>query len=250
MAFADTSNLKKHELAHAKSGDLVKVELKVECVATTDGGLRGLKASVGGAELRLRPEVQRLPPMPLNAAAAHCCAICGAQFAQAIALQEHAIKHVNDVNSTCRCEICNKTFVHEMYLKAHVALHVEHRPHACAVCGKCFKNASHLKSHESVHTGMKPHCCAVCGKSFAKASSLRRHQVIHERADPILCTVCGKRFPGEKYLRQHALLHAPSAGADCATAAGGERAATSAASPRTALEFQATSGQQAAPFCG
>lgn len=148
----------------------------------------------------------------------YSCAICCAQFGAAVALQEHAMKHADDMNSSCRCDICNKTFVHETYLKAHVATHIEIRPHTCKVCHKGFKNASHLKSHESVHTGVKPYCCGVCSKAFSKASSLRRHQVIHERLNQVTCAVCGKQFFNQEYLREHLALHfLPASDAQCAT---------------------------------
>eukprot|EP01083_Nonionella_stella_P191985 710106_1 len=69
------------------------------------------------------------------------------------------------------CEVCQKTFSWESYLKSHMLVHSDVKPYSCEVCQKNFKRKACLKDHLVVHSDVKPYSCEICQKSFKRRSS-------------------------------------------------------------------------------
>jgi len=112
-----------------------------------------------------------------------------------------------------RCPFCDKTFLHETYLKAHVAN--QHQPEdkkvSCATCGKAFWNQSALKRHKQhVHDKIpwkeppKRHACNKCERKFPTPSSLKSHLRVHEKE---VHNTCPKIMTTEATQQDHTKSH-------------------------------------------
>ncbi|XP_023346690.1 zinc finger protein 358 [Eurytemora carolleeae] len=77
------------------------------------------------------------------------------------------------------CELCNKTFGHEISLNQHRAVHNLEKVFECKQCGKCFKRSSTLSTHLLIHSDTRPYPCQYCGKRFHQKSDMKKHTYIH-----------------------------------------------------------------------
>ena len=74
-------------------------------------------------------------------------------------MESNAVVHEKENRFTC--ELCNKSFSHNWYLKAHLKNH--ETPYNCNNCNKSFADKQKLKVHvNGVHKKLKPHKCSVC----------------------------------------------------------------------------------------
>ena len=138
-----------------------------------------------------------------------------------------------------QCDICNKVFANERYMKRHQVIHGEPK-HCCGKCGKVYRVQraleNHLKTHDpdykppefqcdlcsksfctnyllmchkkSEHFGQKKSfLCSVCGKSFTTKHTLQQHVNVHTGVRPYACETCGKSFSYESALRDHKNIH-------------------------------------------
>ena len=138
-----------------------------------------------------------------------------------------------------QCEICNKVFANERYMKRHQAIHCEAK-YPCGKCGKVYKVQraleNHLKTHDpdykppefqcdlcsksfctnylllchkkSEHLGQKKSfLCSVCGKNFTTKHTLQQHVNVHTGTRPYSCEICGNSFSYESALRDHKNIH-------------------------------------------
>lgn len=138
-----------------------------------------------------------------------------------------------------KCDICNKVFPNERYMKRHRDTHCGPN-YRCDQCGKMYKIQralqNHIKKHDatykapefqcdmchksfcnnyilechkkSEHLGIKrSFLCSTCGKSFTTKHTLQQHINLHIGARPHKCEKCGKSFTYESALRDHKLIH-------------------------------------------
>lgn len=49
----------------------------------------------------------------------------------------------------------------------------------CNICEKSFKSESYLKSHKLIHTGDLPFGCDLCSAKFNRKDKLKRHALLH-----------------------------------------------------------------------
>lgn len=77
------------------------------------------------------------------------------------------------------CELCNKTFGHEISLTQHRAVHSAEKVFECKQCGKAFKRSSTLSTHLLIHSDTRPYPCQFCGKRFHQKSDMKKHTYIH-----------------------------------------------------------------------
>ncbi|XP_068086321.1 zinc finger protein OZF [Anabrus simplex] len=105
------------------------------------------------------------------------------------------------------CKICDKTFERIKYLKRHLIIHAEQKPHVCSICGRSFVRKEQLDCHLSTHRGVKLFTCKVCGKQFTQRSSLERHGVLHTGSKPYSCKLCLRTFGDLSNFRRHSFLH-------------------------------------------
>uniref|UniRef100_A0A182ILH4 C2H2-type domain-containing protein n=1 Tax=Anopheles atroparvus TaxID=41427 RepID=A0A182ILH4_ANOAO len=87
------------------------------------------------------------------------------------------------------CELCNKSFGHEISLNQHRAVHNVEKVFECKQCGKAFKRSSTLSTHLLIHSDTRPYPCGFCGKRFHQKSDMKKHTYIHT------ATKSGSKWP-------------------------------------------------------
>ncbi|KAF7286020.1 hypothetical protein GWI33_008323 [Rhynchophorus ferrugineus] len=146
-----------------------------------------------------------------HGAGGHMCNICGRTCYDKAALQSHMARHAEgyNENTNIRCEICNKTFLQERYLRHHFQrIHLNGgQRFICDLCGKKVNSKRSLRDHMYIHQGIKPLACKECGKSFGLRTTLKLHIRTHTGQRPYHCTVCGKSFTQRSPLTVHMRHH-------------------------------------------
>lgn len=106
------------------------------------------------------------------------------------------------------CIKCDKIFNTPHGLEVHVRRsHSGKRPFACELCNKTFGHEVSLTQHRAVHTTEKTFECKQCGKSFKRSSTLSTHLLIHSDTRPYPCQYCGKRFHQKSDMKKHTYIH-------------------------------------------
>ncbi|XP_014249964.1 zinc finger protein 567-like [Cimex lectularius] len=116
--------------------------------------------------------------------------------------------------SISTCLICGKVFNFLEYLKTHLLIHSENRPHLCHICGATFKRKDHVNHHRrTVHIthrdvirelgakGEEPLTCEVCGDVKPTRHAMQVHKKKHSKV--CLCDVCNKSFSLSSLLKEH-----------------------------------------------
>ena len=111
------------------------------------------------------------------------CIKCDKMFSTPHGLEVHA-RRSHSGRRPFACELCNKTFGHEVSLSQHRAVHTAEKTFECKQCGKTFKRSSTLSTHLLIHSDTRPYPCQYCGKRFHQKSDMKKHTYIHtgERA--------------------------------------------------------------------
>ncbi|CAO1368577.1 unnamed protein product [Diamesa hyperborea] len=131
----------------------------------------------------------------------YACELCNKTFGHEISLSQH--RAVHNVEKVFECKQCGKAFKRSSTLSTHLLIHSDTRPYPCQFCGKRFHQKSDMKKHTYIHTGEKPHKCQVCGKSFSQSSNLITHSRKHTGFKPFACELCHKAFQRKVDLRRH-----------------------------------------------
>ena len=106
-----------------------------------------------------------------------------------------------------RCSLCDKAFLHEEALLAHMIKHSGQKPYKCSYCSKSYNTRNDCEQHVRVHTGEKPYQCDHCDKTFARQHSWATHMKLHSGKKDYICEICSKAFATRNYLRLHLLRH-------------------------------------------
>ncbi|XP_055709894.1 zinc finger protein Gfi-1b [Phlebotomus papatasi] len=129
------------------------------------------------------------------------CELCNKTFGHEVSLSQH--RAVHNVEKVFECKQCGKAFKRSSTLSTHLLIHSDTRPYPCSFCGKRFHQKSDMKKHTYIHTGEKPHKCQVCGKAFSQSSNLITHSRKHTGYKPFACELCHKAFQRKVDLRRH-----------------------------------------------
>ncbi|XP_076316384.1 uncharacterized protein LOC143228865 [Tachypleus tridentatus] len=129
------------------------------------------------------------------------CELCNKTFGHEVSLSQHRVLHTAE--KSFECKQCGKTFKRSSTLSTHLLIHSDTRPYPCQYCGKRFHQKSDMKKHTYIHTGEKPHKCGICGKAFSQSSNLITHCRKHTGFKPFSCDVCGRAFQRKVDLRRH-----------------------------------------------
>ncbi|XP_031623379.1 zinc finger protein 782 [Contarinia nasturtii] len=129
------------------------------------------------------------------------CELCNKTFGHEVSLSQH--RAVHNVEKVFECKQCGKAFKRSSTLSTHLLIHSDTRPYPCSYCGKRFHQKSDMKKHTYIHTGEKPHKCQVCGKAFSQSSNLITHSRKHTGYKPFQCELCHKAFQRKVDLRRH-----------------------------------------------
>ncbi|KAL7049229.1 hypothetical protein ACKWTF_003634 [Chironomus riparius] len=136
----------------------------------------------------------------------YSCIKCEKMFSTPHGLEVHARRSHNGKRPYA-CELCNKTFGHEISLSQHRAVHNVEKVFECKQCGKAFKRSSTLSTHLLIHSDTRPYPCQFCGKRFHQKSDMKKHTYIHTGEKPHKCQVCGKSFSQSSNLITHSRKH-------------------------------------------
>ncbi|XP_050078297.1 zinc finger protein 845-like [Anopheles maculipalpis] len=105
------------------------------------------------------------------------------------------------------CTYCDKRWISQSALTAHLRTHTGERPYGCRYCIKRFKTLSALDLHERRHSGTKPYSCPICDKRFTESSNLKVHMRRHTNEKSHVCTVCNRAFARVFLLQLHMRTH-------------------------------------------
>ncbi|GBP86708.1 Zinc finger protein Gfi-1 [Eumeta japonica] len=168
--------------------------------------------AAGPELLRLRAAVLGAPsplsrPLPLGDV--YSCVKCEKMFSTPHGLEVHARRSHNGKRPFA-CELCSKTFGHEISLSQHRAVHSVEKVFECKQCGKTFKRSSTLSTHLLIHSDTRPYPCQYCGKRFHQKSDMKKHTYIHTalshnlgRCEP---TPAGNVWALKAWIRFHNLV--------------------------------------------
>lgn len=142
----------------------------------------------------------------------------------------HIRSHTNERPFPCTEEGCDKSFLRNEHLKAHIkAKHNDERSYVCTYeihnaendqkeqCGKGFHTATRLRRHMAMHEEKEQTRCQECGKEFRKQETLQRHiKSVHLNEKAFRCThveigemdddqaeECGQTFANPRQLKAH-----------------------------------------------
>uniref|UniRef100_A0A8D8YZJ5 Zinc finger protein 628 n=1 Tax=Cacopsylla melanoneura TaxID=428564 RepID=A0A8D8YZJ5_9HEMI len=102
------------------------------------------------------------------------------------------------------CSLCEQTFSHKNYWRAHIRTHSQDRSHACDVCPSKFKARSDLGKHKKhVHSGTNRFPCKFCNATFKRASNLKLHTKVHLETETFTCAHCELLVTSKEFLEEH-----------------------------------------------
>ena len=104
----------------------------------------------------------------------YSCRHCSGRFTWLDELKTHLLKSHNE-GTWLTCNVCQKKFSVNGYLKRHLRRHEGVKPYVCSQCPKCFYTLQELKSHQLVHSDYKQFCCGLCSKDFRHKHCVVRH---------------------------------------------------------------------------
>ena len=136
------------------------------------------------------------------------CPLCKKGFKQEIRLKKHIAQHEGRTEYF-QCDKCEYKTNIKCNLKKHQAVVHTDEPgdFTCTDCGKKFTTAGYLKRHMRVHTEGRPHVCHLCSKAFTTAPYLANHLQTHNAPDAVPCTEkdCDRAFKTTKLMNKHRL---------------------------------------------
>ena len=131
------------------------------------------------------------------------------------------------VQKPFNCQSCEKSYVHEIHLKNHIAAVHENlqpfncqnnetssatnivndiiKPFNCNICQNKFESEVGLKIHIGVvHDKVKLLNCHICQKHFKSTHGLNTHiAAVHDKLKPFQCPNCSKCFSRKSELQYH-----------------------------------------------
>lgn len=188
------SNLKKHLLSHKDVGYVCPV---CSLVFTDDEKCNDHQQQIHGQEVELTPSMLKMET-PSTKRTSKPRTVPSS-------LPQNLLKV--DKRKTHRCPHCDKNFVSNSMLTAHVRVHTGERPYACNQCTKTFTTRGGLELHLRRHMGVKPFECSICSRRFVESSNLRVHMRIHTGEKPHKCNQCGRSFARVFLLQIHQRTH-------------------------------------------
>ncbi|KAI1308726.1 hypothetical protein EDD11_004191 [Mortierella claussenii] len=73
------------------------------------------------------------------------------------------------------CPQCEKRFLRQYNLNAHLKTHSLERLHTCEECQRSFLRSYDLSRHQRIHSKDKPYACKICSMDFIRNDAIWRH---------------------------------------------------------------------------
>ena len=135
-----------------------------------------LKASIYEITKIKSTKSKTLRNLKTNLKMTNNCKYCGEHFSTYTKLTKHTNMIHKYINlKPYKCEICNKQYLKNCYLRRHIKSSHEGEVFKCKICSLQYSQESSLWDHiQCVHKGKK-YNCNICEKIFANRGSLRNH---------------------------------------------------------------------------
>lgn len=150
------------------------------------------------------------------------CKICKMSFDRMNALKRHCKYHIG--LRPYQCKMCSRSFKTLSQLKEHTRIHTEktNPKLMCRYCERKFIQNGALMAHVMYHCKLKPFICPYCEKGYASSGELRRHmeRYLDDKdivQDTFPCSYCKEQFPNKRFLMKHFYKHGPDNPFQCAT---------------------------------
>lgn len=106
--------------------------------------------------------------------------MCPKKFGGPTGLKRH-VSAIHLQQKSFLCDVCNKSFSRQSFLKQHKQAVHEKVRFSCSHCCKSFSRQNllnnHIKTvHSELHEAPLIHACEKCEKKFATAVELERHK--------------------------------------------------------------------------
>lgn len=155
-------------------------------------------------------KVERSPSIGENLKCSHC----HVKFEDDDELKKHIHENHNAASQrSYQCIKCQKSFVTEAEIRAHVASHVlqDGINHHCSLCKKVFDSPSKLQRHLIEHSfmGCLEYECYLCNMVFLSVEPLQQHMLTKHSLDdrPYECRLCEHKFFFRAELENHTFTH-------------------------------------------
>ena len=136
----------------------------------------------------------------------HMCPHCGYRAKDRSNVDRH-MRTVHITEKKFSCEICNKRFKTDYYLKKHIEFrHTEREPLnlLCPICSAVYNSDAGLQFHMKKHTKDYPYECHLCVYKSAWKNTYENHVASnHPYQNPYACNQCSDTFEVETDLRDH-----------------------------------------------
>ena len=104
------------------------------------------------------------------------CEKCREGYSFPSELKAHLVKHESDPMFKCNIIGCNKEYMRQSELTAHMKTH-DGNVHKCPEDGCVYEaiDIRYLKNHMRVHSDILPYPCKYCNKAFKHFMQRKRH---------------------------------------------------------------------------
>ena len=152
----------------------------------------------------------------------YTCELCDKEFTAERFLRKHLV--ITHSKGVFECEVCHKKLKNEHYLKSHSMIHTGEMPFECKVCGSKFNRKDKLKRHAQTHNASRKYKCPFkdhmnCTKEFHRFDKLKLHIMTHGNIKPFKCEICSNGFSRKEHLNAHIqkIHHGGKSNLDCNT---------------------------------
>ena len=152
----------------------------------------------------------------------YTCELCDKEFTAERFLRKHLV--ITHSKGVFECEVCHKKLKNEHYLKSHSMIHTGEMPFECNVCGSKFNRKDKLKRHAQTHNASRKYKCPFkdhlnCTKEFHRFDKLKLHIMTHGNIKPFKCDICSNGFSRKEHLNAHIqkIHHGGKSNLDCNT---------------------------------
>ena len=152
----------------------------------------------------------------------YTCELCDKEFTAERFLRKHLV--ITHSKGLFECEVCHKKLKNEHYLKSHSMIHTGEMPFECKVCGSKFNRKDKLKRHAQTHNASRKYKCPFkdhmnCTKEFHRFDKLKLHIMTHGNIKPFKCEICSNGFSRKEHLNAHIqkIHHGGKSNLDCNT---------------------------------